>query len=114
VTRFDDAMTPEKIAAVRALTLAWGREEFGEERDMILTAVEVVLAAVRPLSWLAPNHRLLETCPDCGEKGLAQISLIDLTYTFEVCECGTPAYPHMVEQLRHRRPAACLAKRAEL
>jgi hypothetical protein len=78
------------------------------------------LDAERPMSWLSPNHQLLETCPGCGQK-LSTVGLHKLAYVFDVCECGTPEYPHLVEQLWHRQhigrtaePIAATARREVL
>ena len=34
---------------------------------------------------------------DCSRVGIGK-----LAYVFEVCECGRPDYPHLVERLQHR------------
>ena len=56
----------------------------------------------QPLSWLSPGHRLLETCPGCGESGLSKTGLDRLAYVFITCYCGEPDYAHLAEQLWHR------------
>lgn len=45
-----------------------------------------------------------KTCPPC-KADMTKVGLPQIAYTFETCECGTPDYPHLVEQLWHR---ACL------
>lgn len=64
------------------------------------------------LDWLAharsDTHRAaLRVCPACGTD-LRATALITLAMTYRVCECGTPDYGHLVEQLWHRTcvPAA--------
>ena len=40
-------------------------------------------------------------CPGC-RADLTRVAVVELAYVFDVCECGTPDYPHLVEQLWHR------------
>lgn len=48
------------------------------------------------------NHRTDGgCCGRCGED-VGRIALPELAYTWEVCDCGTPTYAHLVEQPWHR------------
>jgi hypothetical protein len=61
------------------------------------------------LHWHLANHynqsRMCQGCQvDCS-----RVALIKLAYVFRVCECGTPEYSHLIEQIWHR---TCLQKEA--
>ena len=47
------------------------------------------------------GHPEQTNCPLC-KKDLLRIAMIENLYVFEVCTCGKPAYPHLVEQMWHR------------
>jgi hypothetical protein len=49
------------------------------------------------------NHPGRARCPgvECGLI-LEAVALQHLAYVFETCQCGTPEYPHLIEQLWHR------------
>lgn len=47
------------------------------------------------------GHPEQTNCPLC-KQDLLRVALVELLYVFEVCLCGKPAYPHLVEQLWHR------------
>lgn len=56
------------------------------------------------------SHGDRRRCPGCG-RDCMRIAIVDLAYTFEVCECRNGiGYDHLVEQLWHRE---CLASREE-
>lgn len=97
---------PRHMAVARALCdgLDYGPYEGLNHnmRPIIQDLAERVITAVAPLSWLNVNHRQLSVCPGCGAGGLSTTGLVDLGYEFVVCECGTPDYPHLVEQMWHR------------
>lgn len=60
------------------------------------------------LTRLDSEHRLVSrVCPGC-EADVSIEGVVDLAYTFRTCECGTPDYAHIVEQLWH---LACLQGR---
>ena len=42
-----------------------------------------------------------DTCP-VDRADLVRVALVKLAYTYETCSCGSPGYPHLVEQLWHR------------
>jgi hypothetical protein len=46
------------------------------------------------------SHQAGRICPGCGDD-LAVVGLTRLAYTFRTYDCGTPEYPHLVEQLWH-------------
>jgi hypothetical protein len=97
---------PRHVAAAGALRKGLGfgaHQELADDQDFVQALALKVLAAVAPLSWLSRWHRQLETCPGCGQSGLATAGLTDLAYEFVTCTCGVPAHPHLVEQLWHRR-----------
>lgn len=41
------------------------------------------------------------TCPGEGDN-LSTVGLVDLAYTFEICDCPLIPDPHLAEQLWHR------------
>lgn len=47
------------------------------------------------------RHTIFQNCPVCGED-VSEIAIVKLVYTHEVCECGSPHYAHLVEQLWHK------------
>lgn len=47
------------------------------------------------------NHQNLMNCGACGT-GLRTVAMVTLAMTYRQCDCGTPEYPHLVEQLWHR------------
>ncbi len=49
----------------------------------------------------AHEHRQAGECPMCYQD-VTTIGITGLVYTFETCDCGTPEYDHLVEQLWHR------------
>lgn len=52
-------------------------------------------------AWSSPGHRPLAACPACGED-CSTTGITKLAYSFESCDCGTPEYVHLVEQIWHR------------
>ena len=40
-------------------------------------------------------------CLICGEN-CSRVALVELVYTFDVCDCGRWRYAHLVERLSHR------------
>lgn len=105
----DNELTPQQQAIAHAVSEALGYGTFANMlldfdggRETVFRVVAAVQRAVPPLSWLNHQHQLLATCPGCGQAGLDTIGIHKLAHTYEVCECGTPDYPHMVEQLWHR------------
>lgn len=56
-------------------------------------------AALAPLRWL--DHANGRLCPPCGERVDTE-AITNLVYTFERCDCGTPDFTHLTEQLWHR------------
>jgi hypothetical protein len=55
------------------------------------------------------RHHIREDCPLCGDP-VRTVAILNLVYTFEVCECGAPKYTHLVETLYHRacyQPTPC-------
>jgi hypothetical protein len=57
------------------------------------------------LSW-PRSHRYDRRCPECGQDCTRE-AIVRLAYTFEVCRCPEPDYPHLVERLHHR---ACIMR----
>jgi hypothetical protein len=55
------------------------------------------------LPYVGRDHRKppFTICPGCGQDAY-RIALVKIAYVFEVCECGDPGYPHLVEQFWHR------------
>lgn len=51
------------------------------------------------------HHDRGRKCPGCAAD-LATCAITHLAYVFDVCDCGTPNYAHLIEQLWHRD---CLA-----
>jgi len=104
-----EELTPQQLALAEAFSqrLGYGTfaktiPDFDGSREQVIDLVKIVGRVLPPLSWLSRGHRLLATCPGCGQAGLSTPGIHKLGFTFEVCECGTPDYPHMVEQLWHR------------
>jgi len=97
---------PRHMAVARALAegLEYGPYEGlnHNARPVIQDLTEKVLTAVTPMSWLSYSHDRLDTCPGCGQANLSIAGLTGLGYEFVVCECGTPEFPHLVEQMWHR------------
>ncbi len=104
-----DEFTPQQLALAEAFSqrLGYGsfakmHADFDGSRELVVDLVATVARVLPPLSWLSRGHRLLASCPGCGQAGLSTTGIDKIGYTYEVCECGTPEYPHMVEQLWHR------------
>lgn len=66
----------------------------------VLDGLRVFLAP-RALGRLDRTHGPRDRCPVCDED-LLRVGLPALAYTLEVCDCGSPSYSHLVEQLWHR------------
>lgn len=47
------------------------------------------------------RHTIFQNCPVCGED-VSKIAITKLVYTHTTCECGTPEYRHLIEQLWHK------------
>lgn len=62
----------------------------------------VVRSEALPLSWLDRGHRHAEVCPGCQTR-LSTVGLHKIAYVHDGCNCGTPEYTHLVEQLWHRK-----------
>lgn len=69
------------------------------------TRPRIVTPAGEVLTWASEprnaNHQTLMHCGGC-DTDLSSVAIIRLAYTFRQCHCGTPEYPHLVEQLWHR------------
>src|SRR4051794_27009478 len=64
-------------------------------------------------TWLSgpTQHARFGNCPGCGQD-CTTTGITHLAYPFRECECGTPEYPHLIEQRWH---LACLqGRRPEL
>lgn len=47
------------------------------------------------------HYEKARTCPEC-QGDCSKTAIDELIYTFELCSCGNPEYPHLIEQLHHR------------
>lgn len=54
-------------------------------------------------TWLKsmPDDCKNRTCPECG-KDCRGVALVNLVYTWEVCNCGKVDYEHLSPTLHHR------------
>jgi hypothetical protein len=102
--KFNEA-DPRHYAVAQALCDQLGYGSFvhlGTSRPAVESIIEAALTAATTLSWASPGHRMLATCPGCGQAGLDRIGIDKLAYEWVTCECGNPGHPHLVEQLWHR------------
>ena len=69
--------------------------------DEIIEVTGGDFANSRVIKHRQDRHTIFQNCPVCGED-VSKIAIIKLVYTHAICECGTPEYPHLVEQLWHK------------
>lgn len=70
------------------------------EKTLSQFILENVDAATYIKCWPS-GHDWRTVCPRCKADCL-NTALIEVAYVFERCDCGAPAFTHLVEQLWHR------------